>query len=65
MGCKMEEEPRQIRDIINLLHMLGFLSWEGGGRVGVKEEENENKDNNTMTNDKPKSEAASNGGCRG
>lgn len=28
LGCKMEEEPRRIRDVINLAHLLNFSSWE-------------------------------------
>jgi len=28
LGCKMEEEPRRIRDVINLAHVLNFSSWE-------------------------------------
>ena len=28
LGCKMEEEPRRIRDVINLSHVLSFSSWE-------------------------------------
>mmetsp|Transcript_17249 Transcript_17249/g.38879 ORF Transcript_17249/g.38879 Transcript_17249/m.38879 type:complete len:295 (+) Transcript_17249:206-1090(+) len=28
LGCKMAEEPRRIRDVINLSHVLSFSSWE-------------------------------------
>ncbi|KAL7464974.1 hypothetical protein ACHAXS_005306 [Conticribra weissflogii] len=28
LGCKMEEEPRRIRDVINVSHVLQFSSWE-------------------------------------
>ena len=28
LGCKMEEEPRRIRDVINLSHVLTFSSWD-------------------------------------
>ena len=28
LGCKMEEEPRRIRDVINLSHVLNFSSWD-------------------------------------
>ncbi len=63
LGYKMEEEPRWIWDIINLLHMLGVLSHEGGGMIGVKEEEEDN--NSAMTNDKPKFGAAGNNGRHG
>ncbi len=28
VGCKMEEEPRRIRDVVNLSHLLGLPSWE-------------------------------------
>ncbi len=34
---------RPIRDIVNLLHVLGFLPWEGSGRISVKEEEEEDQ----------------------
>ncbi len=26
--CKMEEEPRQVWDVVNLSRLLGLLSWE-------------------------------------
>jgi hypothetical protein len=57
--CKMEEESRWIRDIFNLLHVLGFPSQEGGGRVGIKEEEEDN--DSAMTNVEPKLGATGNG----
>jgi hypothetical protein len=47
-GVKVE----RIRDIFNLLHVLGFLSQEGGRRVGIKEEEEDN--DSAMTNVEPK-----------
>jgi len=28
LGCKMEEEPRRIRDVINVSHVLQFSTWE-------------------------------------
>jgi hypothetical protein len=28
VGCKMEEEPRRIRDVVNLSRLLGLPSWE-------------------------------------
>ena len=28
LGCKMEEEPRRIRDVINLSHLLDFSGWD-------------------------------------
>ncbi len=31
LGCKVEEEPRRMRDVVNLLHVLGFSSREDGG----------------------------------
>ncbi len=48
----MEEESRQIQDIVNLLHLLSFTLWEGGGRVGIEVvvEEEEDNDSAMMTN---------------
>ncbi len=63
LGCNMEEEPMRIRDLVNLLHMLGFPSREGGGRVGV--EELEENDGRAMTNAEPKSGAVGDDGRRG
>mmetsp|Transcript_1056 Transcript_1056/g.2081 ORF Transcript_1056/g.2081 Transcript_1056/m.2081 type:complete len:401 (+) Transcript_1056:48-1250(+) len=31
LGCKMEEEPRRIRDVINLSHILNFSTWAEEG----------------------------------
>jgi hypothetical protein len=59
----MEEEPRQIWDVINLYHVLGFSLREGGRRVGIKEEEED--DNSAMTNDKLKLGAMGNDRCLG
>ncbi len=61
--CKMEKEPRQIRDVVNLSHVLGFPSQEGGRRVSVKEEGEDN--NRARTNVKPKSRARGNDGRHG
>jgi hypothetical protein len=47
----MKEEPRQIRNVINLLHVLGFLPQEGGRRVSIKEEEED--ENSAMANVEP------------
>ncbi len=59
----MEKEPRRIRAIVNLSHVLGFPPREGGGRVGIKEEED--ADDSAMTNVELKSGAAGNDGRRG
>jgi hypothetical protein len=48
----MEEDSNRIRDITNLLHLLGFPSWEGGRRVNFKEEEEDNK--SAVVNEEPK-----------
>ncbi len=62
LGCKMEEKPRQILDIIKLLHVLGSPLWEGGGRVGVEKEEDNG--NSAMRSDTPKLGATGNDGRR-
>lgn len=33
LGCKMEEEPRRIRDVINVSHLLSFSAWEDADAV--------------------------------
>ena len=33
LGCKAEEEPRRMRDVVNISQVLGFSSWEDGGKV--------------------------------
>ncbi len=50
----------QIRIVVNLLYLLGFPLQEGGGRVGIKEEEEAN--DSAMMNDEPKSGATGNDG---
>jgi hypothetical protein len=63
LGCKMEEEPRQIWNAVNLMHVLGFPLREGGRRDGIKEEEEDN--NRAITNVEPKSGDMCNDGCHG
>ncbi|KAL9185414.1 hypothetical protein ACHAXT_003191 [Thalassiosira profunda] len=33
LGCKMEEEPRRIRDVLNLSHLLNFSSWDDDASI--------------------------------
>jgi len=35
LGCKMEEEPRRIRDVINLKHLLNFSEEDNDGNVSI------------------------------
>ena len=41
LGCKMEEEPRRIRDVINLSHLLNFSSWNSDDTTTISEEKKE------------------------
>ena len=41
LGCKMEEEPRRIRDVINLSHLLNFSSWNSDDTTTTSEEKKE------------------------
>ena len=48
VGCKMEEEPRRIRDVINLSHVLGFSSWEDDDGGGAVVSSTDNPEKNTL-----------------
>ena len=57
----MEEEPRRMRDVVNLSHVLGFLSWEDDGEDG----DNFDVDNDAMANDDSKLVGLDDDGRRG
>ncbi len=69
LGCKMEEEPRQIRDVVNLLRLLGLPSREDNND-GMDDdcEDNNGECNdagNMMGNNKLRLAGMDNGGHQG
>jgi hypothetical protein len=69
VGCKMEEEPRRIRDVVNLSRLLGLPSWEDDDNGTDDDREDSNGKcvdaSDTTGKDEPRSAGIDDGGRRG
>ena len=66
LGCTMEEEPRRIRDVVNLLRLLGLPSREDDDDGTDDDRENDDGEcvdaGNTTGNDEPRVAGTDDGG---